>query len=72
MTGKRIVLPGVTGEFTAKIEERPDLEVNDCGVHYDGEFIHVYGAQEESARKFRSLYSSSKITGQPRLRLFIS
>ena len=42
MTGKRIVLPGVTGEFTAKIEERPDLEVNDCGVHYDGEFIHLY------------------------------
>ena len=63
MTAKRMVFPGVRGEFPAKIEERPDLEVNDCGVHYDGEFIHVYGAQEESARKFRSLYFLFKNNG---------
>ncbi|CAI8985018.1 BTB domain-containing protein [Pseudomonas sp. IT-347P] len=60
MTGKRIVTPGTTGEFNAKIQGHPDLAVNSINVSFSGGNLHI-SAREGDFFNFRSLYLIFKL-----------
>ncbi|HWH87090.1 MAG TPA: hypothetical protein VNV36_09970 [Pseudomonas sp.] len=69
MTGKKAVTSITTGDFTAKIQGRPDFDAKRgrVSVFFDGEYYHCAGTEENPDPKvFRTLYFHVKNNpGQP-------